>query len=131
MARWGVSTSCHRKGLSCPWRIRRTGLKTKEKGDERARALGKVYKTKFADAVSWFQEHATRLRFEIIRSIGATSESSSIIDGWGASTLVDDLLADGLSMCLFWDLSSRALDVARERLGPKGDGVQWIAGDIR
>lgn len=90
----------------------------------------KVYKTKSADAVSWFQEHATR-SLEIIRSIGATPESSIIDVGGGASTLVDDLLADGFKHVSVLDLSSRALDVARERLGPKGDGVQWIAGDIR
>ena len=90
----------------------------------------KVYKTKSADAVSWFQEHATR-SLEIIRSIGATPESSIIDVGGGVSTLVDDLLADGFKHVSVLDLSVSALDVARERLGQKGDGVQWVAGDIR
>lgn len=90
----------------------------------------KVYQTKSADSVSWFQEHATR-SLEIIRSIGATPDSSIIDVGGGASTLVDDLLGDGFKHMSVLDLSASALDVARKRLGPIGDGVQWIAGDIR
>jgi len=38
----------------------------------------KVYQTKSADAVSWFQEHASR-SLNIIRSIGA-QKSAGIID---------------------------------------------------
>lgn len=90
----------------------------------------KVYKTKSADNVSWFQEHATR-SLEIIRSIGARPDSRIIDVGGGASTLVDDLLADGFERISVLDLSASALDVARKRLGPKGDKVEWISGDIR
>ena len=50
-----------------------------------------VYQTKPADAVSWFQEHATR-SLEIIRSIGATSDAKILDAGGGSSILVDDLL---------------------------------------
>lgn len=41
----------------------------------------KVYQTKGADKVSWFQEHATR-SLEIIRSIGS-SKDARIIDVGG------------------------------------------------
>jgi ubiquinone/menaquinone biosynthesis C-methylase UbiE len=90
----------------------------------------KVYKTKSADNVSWFQEHATR-SLEIIRSIGVKPDSRIIDVGGGASTLVDDLLADGFEHISVLDLSASALDVARKRLGPKGGKVEWIVGDIR
>lgn len=90
----------------------------------------KVYQTKQPDSVSWFQEHATR-SLEIIRSIGANPGSRIIDVGGGASTLVDDLLANGFEHISVLDLSASALDVARKRLGPKGDTVEWIAGDIR
>lgn len=43
----------------------------------------KVCKTKSADAVSWFQEHATR-SLEIIRSIGATRPNLPSVT-WGAA----------------------------------------------
>ena len=40
-----------------------------------------VYQTKQADAVSWFQERATR-SLEIIHSVGATTDASIIADYW-------------------------------------------------
>ena len=90
----------------------------------------KVYQTKSLDAVSWFQEHATR-SFEIIRSIGETSEAQIIDVGSGASTLLDDLLTGGFKHVSVLDLSASALEVARRRLGPLGQNVRWMTGDIR
>jgi 2-polyprenyl-3-methyl-5-hydroxy-6-metoxy-1,4-benzoquinol methylase len=90
----------------------------------------KVYQTKASDAVSWFQEHATR-SLEIIRSIGATSDAQIIDVGAGASTLVDDLLAGGFKNVSLLDLSKSAMEVARKRLGPAGQNTTWITGDIR
>lgn len=89
-----------------------------------------VYQSKQPDAVSWFQEHATR-SLEIIRSIGGSKAASVLDVGGGASTLVDDLLSEGFQHVSVLDLSKSALDVARKRLGPLGDQVDWIAGDIR
>ena len=90
----------------------------------------KVYQTKPADAVSWFQEHAMR-SLEIIRSIGAPMDANIIDVGGGASTLVDDLLNGGFKHVSVWDLSASALEVAHARLGARGKDVTWIAGDIR
>lgn len=90
----------------------------------------KVYKTKAPDAVSWFQEHATR-SLEIIQSIGAASNAQIIDVGGGASTLVDDLLTGGFKHVSVLDLSTSALEVARKRLGALDQNVTWITGDIR
>ncbi|WP_342616773.1 class I SAM-dependent methyltransferase [Rhodoferax sp. GW822-FHT02A01] len=90
----------------------------------------KVYTTKSADNVSWFQEHATR-SLEIIRSIHPKPDARVIDVGGGASTLVDDMLADGFEHISVLDLSASALEVARKRLGVNGEKVEWIAGDIR
>lgn len=88
-----------------------------------------VYKTKPADTVSWFQEHAEH-SLALIQSIG-DNKSASIIDvGAGASSLVDDLLTDGYGNISVLDLSAEALTVARNRLGGKGCNVEWIVGDI-
>lgn len=89
----------------------------------------KVYQTKKADAVSWFQEHATR-SLELINSVGAPLDSNIIDVGGGASTLVDDLLRNGFKNISVLDLSANALNVTRKRLGTMGDRVTWIAGDI-
>ena len=88
-----------------------------------------VYQTKPADAVSWFQEHAT-LSLEIIRSIGATSDAKILDAGGGSSTLVDDLLTGRFKHVSVLDLSASALEVARRRLGSLGQNVTWITGDI-
>ena len=90
----------------------------------------KVYQTKQPNTVSWFQEHATR-SLEIIRSIGAPTDGQIIDVGGGASTLVDDLMTDGFKNVSVLDLSASALEVARKRIGPIGQNVTWIAGDIR
>lgn len=90
----------------------------------------RVYATKSADKVSWFQEHAKR-SLEIIRSIHPDPKARIIDVGGGASTLVDDLIADGFECISVLDLSAIALKVARRRLGTKGAAVEWIFGDIR
>jgi len=89
-----------------------------------------VYQSKAADRVSWFQEHAAK-SLEMIRSVRATLSDRIIDVGGGASTLVDDLLADGCQRMSVLDLSEAALNVAKSRLGEASKRVQWIAGDIR
>lgn len=90
----------------------------------------KVYQSKSADQVSWFQVHAGK-SLEMIRSVRG-SLSDRIVDvGGGASTLVDDLLADGCENVSVLDLSEAALEVAKTRLGASALRVGWIAGDIR
>ena len=90
----------------------------------------KVYSTKSANNVSWFQAHATR-SLEIIRSIHPKPDSRIIDVGGGASTLVDDLLSDGFERVCVLDLSASALAVARQRLGAAASQVAWLTGDIR
>lgn len=89
-----------------------------------------VYQTKSASSVSWFQEHAER-SLELIKSIGAKSDSRIIDVGGGASTLVDDLVREGYRSVAVLDLSASALAVAQGRLGRLASTVQWIEGDIR
>jgi SAM-dependent methyltransferase len=89
----------------------------------------RVYTTKAADAVSWYQPHAEH-SLALIRATG-TPRSGSIIDvGGGASTLVDDLLADGYSSLTVLDLSARALESAQHRLGGRAESVAWLVGDV-
>lgn len=90
----------------------------------------KVYQSKPADQVSWFQEHAAK-SLAIIRSVRKSLADRIIDVGGGASTLVDDLLADGCDGVSVLDLSEAALAVARRRLGDASGRVRWIVGDIR
>ena len=89
----------------------------------------KVYSTKAADDVSWFQPHAD-MSMRLIHD-GGLSKGAAIIDvGGGASTLVDDLLNEGYGNITVLDLSGAALETSRSRLGPLADGVQWMEADI-
>ena len=89
----------------------------------------KVYTSKAADAVSWFQPHAN-LSLDLIKATGAGRDAGIIDVGGGASTLVDDLVANGYSDLTVLDLSSSALDAARHRLGAQENKVNWIEADI-
>lgn len=88
-----------------------------------------IYSTKPADSVSWFQEHA-QLSLDLIHHIGLGRDAALIDVGGGASTLVDDLLAEAYSDVSVLDLSSAALAVARQRLGSQGARVNWLEGDV-
>jgi 2-polyprenyl-3-methyl-5-hydroxy-6-metoxy-1,4-benzoquinol methylase len=89
----------------------------------------KVYSAKAATSVSWYQEHA-ECSLSLIRNTGI-SKSAAIIDvGGGASTLVDDLLAEGYFDVTVLDLSAAALSAARRRLGALAAKVQWLEADV-
>jgi ubiquinone/menaquinone biosynthesis C-methylase UbiE len=88
-----------------------------------------IYTTKASDNVSWFQEHAGQ-SLALIHNTGL-AKSAAIIDvGGGASKLVDALTEEGYSDLSVLDLSSAALDVARQRLGRHAEYIGWMVGDI-
>lgn len=89
----------------------------------------RVYSSRAADAVSWYQPHATR-SLDLIRKVAGDAASRIIDVGGGASTLVDDLLAGGMSNLTVLDISTAALQVAQRRLAGQARYVQWIAADI-
>ncbi|MFZ2988018.1 class I SAM-dependent methyltransferase [Ideonella sp.] len=88
-----------------------------------------VYSTKSEDAVSWFQEHAHQ-SIELIARTGVSRDASIIDVGGGASTLIDDLLAEGYQHVTVLDLSEAALAASRARLGDRARSMVWLAGDI-
>jgi ubiquinone/menaquinone biosynthesis C-methylase UbiE len=89
----------------------------------------RVYSTKAADRVSWFQPHAEQ-SLDLIEATGASPGASIIDVGGGASTLVDDLLQRGYSAITVLDLSAVALACARARLGALAANVNWIEANV-
>ena len=89
----------------------------------------KVYETKNPHEVSWTQEVPTT-SLELIHSFGL-ERSARIIDiGGGDSRLVDFLLDEGFINLTVLDISAKALEKAKARLGEKGKHVNWIVSDI-
>ena len=89
----------------------------------------KVYATKAETAVSWYQPRSARS----LELIGAASpaRTASLIDvGGGASTLADDLLAQGFVDVTVLDIAESALERSKARLGANAGKVAWIVADI-
>lgn len=89
----------------------------------------KVYAEKSADALSWYRPHL-EVSLRLLERAGMDARSRLIDVGGGASTLVDDLLARGLTAITVLDIAESALDVARQRLGAHAASVTWLAGDV-
>jgi hypothetical protein len=88
-----------------------------------------IYETKRPDEVSWTQA-CPRTSLDFIRSAHPARESSIIDVGGGDSNLVDFLLDEGYKNITVLDISGKALDRARARLGARASQVNWIACDI-
>ncbi len=88
-----------------------------------------VYSSKPSDRLGWYKprlgtslEWITALRLD---------KGAPVIDvGGGASTLIDDLLAEGYSEVTVLDIAEPALELLKTRLGDKGSAVNWLCGDI-
>ena len=88
-----------------------------------------VYHAKAPNAFSWYRPHLD-LSLQLIRQ-AATSTSAAILDvGAGESTLVDDLLAACYENVTLLDISPTALQVTKERLGPRAAQVRFLTADV-
>ena len=89
----------------------------------------RVYRTKAASEVSWYQPEA-RLSLELIRRVAPQGDVPVLDVGGGASTLVDGLLEGGYRRVTVMDLAAVALDRAQDRLGDRAARVRWIVADV-
>jgi SAM-dependent methyltransferase len=88
-----------------------------------------VYTARGETEVSWYQPHSER-SLQLIRTASPDRAASVVDIGGGASTLVDDLLADGFGDVAVLDISEVALARSRARLGQRADEAAWIVADI-
>jgi len=89
-----------------------------------------VWTRKKSDQVSWYQENPkTSLALILLTN---PSKDARIIDvGGGDSNLVSKLLDLGFTNLTVLDISAKALQRAKERLGKREKMVNWIESDIR
>ncbi|MCA0398933.1 MAG: class I SAM-dependent methyltransferase [Bacteroidetes bacterium] len=88
-----------------------------------------VYENKRPDQLSWTQEVPTT-SLDFIASVGAIKTAKIIDIGGGDSKLVDCLLAQGFENITVLDISEKALDKAKFRLGANAEKVNWVVADI-
>ncbi|RZJ33924.1 MAG: class I SAM-dependent methyltransferase [Flavobacterium sp.] len=88
-----------------------------------------VYETKSPDQVSWTQK-VPHTSLDFIHSFGL-DKSAKIIDiGGGDSNLVDYLIELGYENITVLDISAKALEKAKSRLGKKAEKVNWVVSDV-
>jgi 2-polyprenyl-3-methyl-5-hydroxy-6-metoxy-1,4-benzoquinol methylase len=89
-----------------------------------------IYAIKAPESVSWYRPHL-ETSLALIERAAAGYPAASIIDvGGGESTLVDDLLARGYKNVTVLDVSQKAIEATKKRLGAAAQGVRWIAADV-
>ena len=88
-----------------------------------------IYKTRSPNDVSWYTPHLEK-SLQVIRGIGLPKDARVIDIGGGASTLPDDLLAEGYQNITALDISSEAFKVSKKRLGKISDSIQWLEADV-
>ncbi|MDL1871514.1 class I SAM-dependent methyltransferase [Deltaproteobacteria bacterium PRO3] len=88
-----------------------------------------VYERKKPEEVSWYQENPAR-SLAMIESAGLGKEDPIIDVGGGASKLASVLYDLGYRNLTVLDISKKALETARQRMGAAADAVQWVEADV-
>jgi len=88
-----------------------------------------VYETKQPNEVSWTQE-VPLTSLDFIRNFNCQKDAKIIDVGGGDSKLVDYLLEEGYKNITVLDISEKALERTKKRLGEKAEQVTWIASAI-
>ena len=88
-----------------------------------------IYTVKQPHEVSWTQAKPVH-SMQLIEKCG-TDKSAAVIDiGGGDSNLVDFLIEAGYENISVLDISEKAIERAKKRLGEKAGKVKWIVSDI-
>lgn len=88
-----------------------------------------VYETKNPEQVSWTQDKP-KTSLDLLSSINLNKDAKIIDVGGGDSKLVDYLLQAGYTDITVLDISAKALEKAKYRLGDKSKQIKWIVSDI-
>jgi len=88
-----------------------------------------IYTNKTPQEVSWTQE-IPYSSLRLINDSNITKDAPIIDIGGGDSKLVDHLIYEGYTNVTVLDISGKALERAKVRLGELAKSVQWIEADI-
>lgn len=89
----------------------------------------KIYTTKQAQEVSWFQVYP-KTSVEFVKLFDLPKGAAIIDIGGGDSNFVDSLLELGYTDVTVLDISANAIERAKKRLGEKAAIVKWIVSDV-
>lgn len=89
----------------------------------------RLWTRKAPDQVTWFQP-VPAVSLDLVERIGLDPLDPIIDAGAGASLFVDRLLDLGFADVTVLDVSSKAIALAKERLGERSHDVTWLCEDI-
>lgn len=89
-----------------------------------------VWTRKKSNEVSWYQQYP-KTSLDLILSTNPSKDIRIIDVGGGDSNIVEKLLELGFRNITVLDISAKALERAKERLGKRAEMVKWIECDIR
>ena len=89
----------------------------------------KVYSTKTEDEVSWFQPYP-KTSMEFVELFNLPLNANIIDIGGGDSHFVDALLDKGYQNIWVLDISTKAIERGKQRLGERASQVNWIVSDV-
>ena len=88
-----------------------------------------IYITKNPNEVSWYQKTPeTSLVF--LKSFNLPKSAKIIDKGGGDSFFVDNLIELGYQDITVLDISGKALERAKTRIGEKAEKIKWIVSDV-
>lgn len=88
-----------------------------------------IYQTKDLKQVSWYQPKP-KTSLALISEFNLNKDAAIIDIGGGDSFLADYLLKFGCSNLTVLDISEKALEKAKARLGDDAKKIEWIVSDI-
>ena len=88
-----------------------------------------IYDVKPLDTCSWYQPIPTT-SLDLITAMSLPQDAPILDVGGGDGFLVDDLLARGFTDVTVLDISSKAIERAKDRLGEDASRVKWIVADV-
>ena len=88
-----------------------------------------AYTKKTTDKLGWFEEHSKET-LDLIKKTKLNKNAKILNVGVGSSMLIDELLTDGYTNLIANDLSRKALDSLKERLGEDSLKVTFMADDL-
>lgn len=97
--------------------------------DERKKHWEKIYTDKSLPEVSWYQP-IPRTSLELLKTLDISPTDAIIDIGGGDSFLADNLLEQGYGDLTVLDISEKAIERAKTRLGKDSGRINWIVSDV-
>ena len=101
----------------------------KLENQDRKQLWEKIYQTKNFNEVSWYQQKP-ETSLEFLEKFNVPKDAKIIDCGGGDSYFVDNLLALGYQNVTVLDISEKAIERAKLRLGDQASKVKWIVSDV-